>query len=597
MKKIIPLILLLLVLAAGAVLLYKPVQAKRAEAARTQALQRQMVPLQQEKREKLNQMAQLQRQYDGKMQVKSTVQLFFSDLGESLYLDAFPMMLQYGFKGILVLSDTQYPGASGAITVRQFEEMLRDGWSYCLAWDGQSTLWDTFTAVQWKMPENTLEMPDTVYLEEGRFSAEMEATLISQGVRTVVHHGEEGLPLDLTGQDRSLWELGAQMWVPETARSELADALQVRRNLAFDVRLTGQDTKDPLGFQDILYAIMTYQRQNQLSVTDMADLKALYTAEADNFRWVRIGEIRAEMDQLQREMDVLDLKIRALSNGEDPDSVVAQEKPQESDALMTLRAQRDKFDREHPLQQVGTATVELLFPQLDSGLYAEIFPQLHARKMKGVLVLSDQEWPGQEGKITWEQLKGMVQDGWELAVAFDGTSSLDAALARTQSALTEQNLPLPKVVYFLQDKYTEAAAQVARNLGFTVAVHHGETGLAIIDWPGTDPLWQAGATQWSSASMASTLDPIMETAQNLAIVISWTDKDHPYLESGLGALLEGTADSVNTGRLLLTSFEEARSSQEQSGQARARVNKEREDGLAALDAQIAALQGTPTAEP
>ena len=78
MKKIIPLILLLLVVAAGAVLLYKPVQAKRAEAARTQALQRQMVPLQQEKREKLNQMAQLQRQYDGKMQVKSTVQLFFS---------------------------------------------------------------------------------------------------------------------------------------------------------------------------------------------------------------------------------------------------------------------------------------------------------------------------------------------------------------------------------------------------------------------------------------------------------------------------------------------------------------------------------------
>ena len=597
MKKIIPVLLLLLVVAAGGVLLYRPMQQKRAEAAKSQELQRKMVPLQQEKREMLNQMAQLQRQYDGKMQVKTTVQLFFSDLGENLYLDAFPMMLQYGFKGILVLSETQYPGAAGAITVRQFEEMLRDGWSYCLAWDGEKTLWDAFTAVQWKMPEQTLQMPDTVYLEPGRYRSEMESTLTSQGVRVVVHHGEEGAPLDLVGQDKSLWQLGAWTWEPEQARMQLTEALKVRKNLALDIRLSSQNLKDPLGFQDMLYANMTYQRQNQMSITDMADLKALYTAGADNYRWVRIEEIQAEMSRLQQEMDVLDLKIRAVSNGEDPDQVVLEEKTQESDALMTLRAQRDKFDREHPLQQVGTATVELLFSQMDTGLYAEIFPQLHARKMKGTLVLSEQEWPGQEGKLSWEQVKGLLQDGWELALCWDGKSSLETAVSNAQIRLSEQGLDVPKLVYFMPDLYTEAADTVVEKLGFTVAIHHGETGLSVIDWPNEGTVWKAGAISWNSSSTGSILDPMMDNAQNLVIAISWTDRDHPYLESGLGALLEGTADSVNTGRLSITSFTEAKALQEQSREARNRVNKVREDGLAQLDAQIAALEAenAPTA--
>ena len=81
----------------------------------------------------------------------------------------------------------------GRITSRQFDEMVRDGWTYCLQWDGSGLLWDAFTDVQWKMPENQIEMPDTVYLAPGVYKREMDATLTAQGVRMVIHHGEDGL--------------------------------------------------------------------------------------------------------------------------------------------------------------------------------------------------------------------------------------------------------------------------------------------------------------------------------------------------------------------------------------------------------------------
>ena len=146
-RKILLVLLVVLLILGGSLVILRQNQINRAETEKQNALQQQMIPLLQEKRKLQDKNAQLQRQLDGKMQETATVQFLFTDLNEQLYLEVFPMMLQYGFKGIMALSETEVPGGAGKISIRQFEEMVRDGWGYCLKWDGTTKVWDAFTSV------------------------------------------------------------------------------------------------------------------------------------------------------------------------------------------------------------------------------------------------------------------------------------------------------------------------------------------------------------------------------------------------------------------------------------------------------------------
>ena len=239
-KKVLLALIMALIIGAGAILVWMQRTELRKTEAKKQELQQIMIPLQQEKRAMLDEMSRLQKQVDGKKLETATLELLFSSLNERLYLEVFPIMLQYGMKGVMVLSEENVPGMPGKITIRQFEEMIHDGWSYCILWDGTSTVWELFQKVQWKMPENTLDVPDTVYLEKGTYTAEMDQNLISQGIRAVVHHGETGLPVDITGVDQSLWHIGAVEWSQENARSWLGSNQETRSNLVFDIRLEDQ---------------------------------------------------------------------------------------------------------------------------------------------------------------------------------------------------------------------------------------------------------------------------------------------------------------------------------------------------------------------
>ena len=124
-KKIVAIVLLLALLGGGGFLIMKQRSVRQQEMARQQEIQRQMIPLQQEKRALLDQMQQLQRQYDGKMAQQATMQFVFTQLDERLYLEVFPAMLQNGIAGVMALSGEEYPGAPGRITSRQFDEMVR----------------------------------------------------------------------------------------------------------------------------------------------------------------------------------------------------------------------------------------------------------------------------------------------------------------------------------------------------------------------------------------------------------------------------------------------------------------------------------------
>lgn len=588
-RKIILVLLVILLILGGSLVILRQNRINREETEKQNALQQQMIPLLQEKRKLQDKNAQLQRQLDGKMQETATVQFLFTDLNEQLYLEVFPMMLQYGFKGIMALSGTEVPGGAGKISIRQFEEMVRDGWGYCLKWDGTTKVWDAFTGVQWKMPESELEMPDTVYLAPGQYTRELDMTLTMQGVRMVIHHGEEDQPIDLTGEENSLWRLGSRVWDPETARSDLQECVQKRGNLVFDVSF-GPDYSSygAYGFQDILYAVVSYQKNKIIEVTDFPKLKELFTNDAENYRWVRTDAIKAEMADNQKKMDELDRQIRQISNGGEPVQSGEDSQKLEND-LVSLRNEMDRFDREHPYQEIGTATAELLFPKLTQGVYREIFPQLNRAGIRGVLTVSMAELPGTGDSLSWSQVKDMVSNGWELCLGFEG-GDLAAVIEQARKVFAEQNLEMPTALYVAPGKLTETVQGTAIVYGMRVIVHHGELDLPIIAYPDNADFWRAGCVHWKPESQGNLRTSLIETGKNVVIVVDVLDQAQPYVSSGLSTLLEDTEDAVKMGRLTFTGFSEALKMQMEAKDARSSANREREEGLADYQARIDALR-------
>ena len=585
-------ILLIIAVGVGGYIIVRQRQAQRADEEARLAIQRQMVPLQQQKRAILDQMNLLQREYEGKLAETATVKRVFPDLDERLYLEVFPVMLQYGFKGVLALSEDQVPGQPGLITIRQFEEMVRDGWTYCLNWDGESVLWDEFTAVQWKMPESTLNMPDTVYLKPETYIPDMDLMLQRQGVRILVHHGEQGLRIDIEGQENSLWHIGAVTWDDSSARQILSGCVNMRTNLAFDINFSDYTLE---GFQDLLYAITTYQKLKTLEVTSFAKLKDLFVDDPENKRWVNLDELNKEMDDLQRQLDVLDLRITAISQGKSESEIEEALEQLESEDLttsaieneiMSLRTEMERFSREHPYQVVGSANIELLFTSCNVSLFTEIYPKLHGSKMTACVGLTQDEMPGLPGKISIEQYTGLLTEGWDSCLMWDGQGSLQDYLSTMRKTLEEASLDFPTNLYTSYGTYTENVRQIAQTAGMTVVIHHGEMDLPVIDYPQSNTFWEAGCIEWNAESSGTLLESMVEDAKNLVVVLN-NSNEYSTITSGLSQLLDDTKNMVTTGRLKYTSLHEGFEQQLDAVSARERVNQVREQGLQDFENRIA----------
>jgi hypothetical protein len=110
--------------------------------------------------------------------------------------------------------------------------------------------------------------------------------------------------------DKSLWHIGAVEWNSKDAQSWLASNQETRRNLVFDIQV-----KEETGIQETLYELALDQKNGVLEVVDFSDLKRLFSYNPDNYRWVRIDDLKKEMEELQKKMDMVDEKLRALRQG------------------------------------------------------------------------------------------------------------------------------------------------------------------------------------------------------------------------------------------------------------------------------------------
>lgn len=235
-KKVIALILVVLLLGVCAFYLRS---VEREDRNNMRDLYSEVEPLQRQREALAAERDGLEFNYALQMRDVGTVQLLIHELDGRVYTDIYPLMRDRGIVGVLGISTRQLPGGHKKLSTDQYTRLLKDGWGSCLVYEKNSDLASWYNTISTWMNSLKLDMPTTIFFPDATYDPEMNETLMSLGIRTIVLASEDGRSSTVTPVDGELWFTGAMPWnyTGVAADTELL-ARTDGANLTFTMSLT-----------------------------------------------------------------------------------------------------------------------------------------------------------------------------------------------------------------------------------------------------------------------------------------------------------------------------------------------------------------------
>ena len=264
------------------------------------------LPLLSQKRQLEQELAQVEREYQVRINGKGTLTLLCMDMTEEIYTVIYPRMEEYGYIGMLAVSEDTMPGAEGCMEAAQVEELLEDGWCLCLHWDGEKPLELWLTDMRKALETAKLPMPKQIYFERETYETTYDELLAERGLEAVVHHQEEGLPALTTQTEEGIWHIGAWGWNQVNARKSMEQALESGAALVFTIGAKYYYEEDQ--FTKMLAVLSEYEQAESLFVTDVSSAYA-YRGETEEARGALQEELEAEREKLKAEIAAVNQQI------------------------------------------------------------------------------------------------------------------------------------------------------------------------------------------------------------------------------------------------------------------------------------------------
>ena len=193
-----------------------------------------------------------------------------------------------------------------------------------------------------------------------------------------------------------------------------------------------------------------------------------------------------------------------------------------------LVAQRNSLPAEYALKYRDYATAELLFPKMDTQIYSEAYPLMREKNIIGVLGLSSTEYPAGYNKLTREECKALLGDGWELCMVYDDPwVSLNYFFQIIQAHCKTNELPFPTSLYFINNDYTPDMDETLKAQGVkTVILNSSDNSGTVTDI--SADLWFTGAMPLGFTGSDVNMELLGRTdGANLALTVvfneTWKD--------------------------------------------------------------------------
>lgn len=311
MKKV-AVILALVGAAVLSVLLWQTDKKEKQQSVQFEQMEKELAPLNVQKRELEKQIAVLDTQAAQKIEKKGTVIVLFTEARKEVYTQAYPIMKKYGYPGVVAISNEQFPGEEGCMSVSQFKALLKEGWSYAIRWEDDSDIGKWHEEMEKKLKKLKLQKSDVMYFTSGTYKKEVDEKLVKLGYQMVAHHGEEGLSVIPKTIEGPLWYPGVYGMQGNSPRAQLEEAIERSSNIVYGVGFTKIDEMfDKSTFESMLSRFRDYENERQLTVTDFSGaLKyrqkfAKQVNKSESEQRVERKKLESQIEEIEKQIDQL----------------------------------------------------------------------------------------------------------------------------------------------------------------------------------------------------------------------------------------------------------------------------------------------------
>ena len=187
-----------------------------------------------------------------------------------------------------------------------------------------------------------------------------------------------------------------------------------------------------------------------------------------------------------------------------------------------LIEQKNNLDTEYATKMRDYATVEVMFEHLDTQIISDIWPVMRSRGVVGVLPISYIEVPSYYGKMTWDEIRTLLGDGWGMYFIADAaTSDIGTWVTNLKHNFELNQLPAPTTIYFPNGNYDPSMDEALQKAGIRTVVTKASDGRSSTVTDFTAPLWKTGAMPFGYTGSTTDLELLGRTdGANLALTLN-----------------------------------------------------------------------------
>ena len=312
MKKKVTIILLAFVLAILATMIWDEKKQEKITADTFRICEEKAASLETEKRSLMEKIDSLKNQRMNMNDGHGTITIIITDLDEVVFDEIWIDMQEHGMAGVLLLSEGQFPGKDGNITMEQFRQIIDSGWEYCLGWNAQGELDSWLSAEKDEFERAGLEFPETIYFSNGNYQQEQDEILKKFGISGAVCYREETVSISTTFEDSSLWCLMAYPFHVKGGKTYAENVISHDRSCAFTVgKIVKEEMYQRDNFVDMLDQLKSWREKNGLQIMTVKETRqyrqSLYEQGED-----KKAELEAQIAELNRQVEELDKEINNI---------------------------------------------------------------------------------------------------------------------------------------------------------------------------------------------------------------------------------------------------------------------------------------------
>lgn len=257
--------------------------------------------------------------------------------------------------------------------------------------------------------------------------------------------------------------------------------------------------------------------------------------------------------------------------------------------MYDLEKELESLEKKYNSEQQGMGSVVFLFTDLSEIIYTDIYPQMQECGFTGVLCLSSDCIPGNDGCLSQLQFEELVSAGWSCCLVWEENMEFEEWLASCQELENAAGIRQPDTVYTVSDTYSSDLDSFFEEQGFSAVIHHGEEDLPLILADSEAGIWHPGAVGWIQDGASSLLASAAAQGGNLVFTIGSDSEAEQYEEGQFASMLEKVEEYCKEDSLFVTDFSGAREYRRKVESRQEALESEWQEQKADIESQIEKL--------